>query len=552
MSSPPDHRGSDRWWQTATIYHVYPRSLQDTVGDGVGDLPGVTQRLPDLAELGIDTVWLSPFYRSPMLDFGYDVTDHCDVDPVFGTLADVDELVETAHRLGLRVLLDYIPNHTSDQHRWFVEARSARDHPRRDWYVWSDPGTDGGVPNNWRSEFGGPAWTLDEATGQYYYHAYLAEQPNLNWHHPDVRRAMLDILRFWIDRGVDGFRLDAFRRLFVDRAFPDEPENPDYRPEIDNESFAVHPIHTSEQPELFDVVAELRRTIDAWGDHVLLGEVYVEPDALARYHLTPDRPGLHLAGNFNLLWTEWDAGSLADLVNRYEDALPDHAWPNWVLGNHDRSRIASRIGNAQARVAAMFLLTVRGTPTIYYGDELGMTDVIIPPELVQDPWEKNVPGRGFGRDPVRTPMPWDASDGHGFTTGTPWLPFGADADERNVASQRTDPASMWNLYRDLLRLRSDETALELGTMHDVRAQDGVLHYQRRWGDRTLLIVLDVGGSGGPLPPEGRRGTVLLSTNAARRPGRPAGARLGVAEGLVIALGPDHGSTPASDVPMTRR
>ncbi|MEX2627346.1 MAG: alpha-amylase family glycosyl hydrolase, partial [Ilumatobacteraceae bacterium] len=510
--------------------------LQDTDGDGVGDLPGVTRRLPDLVDLGIDTVWLSPFYRSPMIDFGYDVSDHCDVDPVFGTIHDLDELVATAHRLGVRVVLDYIPNHTSDQHPWFVEARSFRDHPRRDWYVWSDPAADGGPPTNWRSEFGGPAWTLDEGTGQYYYHAYLPEQPNLNWHHPEVRAAMLEVLRFWLARGVDGFRLDAFRRLFVDRTFPDEPENPGYRPEVDNESFAVLPVHTTEQPELFELIAELRRTIDAWGDHLLIGEVYLEPEPLAQYHLAVDEPGLHLAGNFNLLWTAWEADALAELIRRYEAALPDHAWPNWVLGNHDRSRIASRVGASGARVAAMFLLTVRGTPTIYYGDELGMTDVVIPPDLVQDPWEKNVPGRGFGRDPVRTPMPWDMSSGHGFTTGVPWLPFGPDAEVRNVAAQRDDPDSMWTLHRRLLRLRRAEPALSLGTMHDVGATDGVLHYERRWSDRRLLVALDIDGMGGPLPVSASDGVLLASTRSEREGADgPLPDRVHPGEGLVIAL-----------------
>lgn len=521
------------------MYHVYPRSFQDSDGDGVGDLRGVTARLPYLADLGIDTVWLSPFYRSPMADFGYDVSDHCDVDPLFGTLADADSLITRAHDLGLRVLFDVILNHTSDQHPWFREARSARDHPRRDWYVWSDPAPDGGPPTNWRSEFGGPAWTLDHGSGQYYYHAYLPEQPNLNWHHPAVREAMFDVLWFWLDRGVDGFRLDAFRRLYVDLGFPDEPENPHYRPAVDNESFAVLPIHTSEQPELFEMIGELRRELDDRGDHVLLGETYLDPEPLARYHLTTERPGLHLAGNFNLLWTDWNSAALADLVVRYERALPAHAWPNWVLGNHDRARIASRVGSAQARVAAMFLLTVRGTPTVYYGDELGMTDVPIPPELVQDPWERNVPGRGFGRDPVRTPMAWDSTPHHGFTTGAPWLPFGPDAETGNVAVQRADPASMWRLHQRLLELRRSEPALQRGTMHDVTAADGVLHYERRAEGRRLVVALDVDGGGGPVPPHAVGGEVLLST----RPDgvRPLhhGARLDPDEGIVVALAPDH-------------
>jgi alpha-glucosidase len=500
--------GGARWWQRAVIYHVYPRSFMDSNGDGVGDLAGITSRLGYLVELGVDAVWLSPFYRSPMADFGYDVSDHCDVDPLFGSLDDVDHLIARAHELGLRVVVDYVPNHTSDQHPWFVEARSSRDHPKRDWYVWSDPAPGGGPPTNWRSEFGGPAWTLDEATGQYYYHAYLAEQPNLNWHCPEVRRAMFDVLRFWLDRGVDGFRLDAFRRLFVDLSFPDEPENPDYRPDEHNESLAVLPVHTSEQPELFDLASEMRREIDALGDHLLLGEIYLGLEPLMRYHGTADAPGLHLAGNFNLLWTDWDASTIADLLVTYEAVLPEHAWPNWVLGNHDRSRIASRVGHRQARVAAMFLLTARGTPTVYYGDELGMPDVEIPAHAVQDPWEKNVPGMGFGRDPVRTPMPWSDDAFGGFSTVEPWLPFGPDSTERNVEAQRADPTSIWTLHRRLLELRRAIPALALGAISGVVADGGVLAYRRRHDGRDLLVLLEMSG---------RAASVGLRAHAADHP-----------------------------------
>ena len=546
--------GGASWWQTAVIYHVYPRSFQDTDGDGVGDLPGVTSRLEYLVGLGVDAVWLSPFYRSPMADFGYDVTDHCDVDPLFGTLADVDQLIARAHQLGLRVVLDFVPNHTSDQHRWFVEARSSRQHPRRDWYVWSDPALGGGVPNNWRSEFGGPAWTLDEATGQYYYHAYLSEQPNLNWHHPDVRRAMFDVLRFWLHRGVDGFRLDAFRRLYVDLSFPDEPENATYDPAVDNESFAVLPIHTSEQPELFDTVTELRRWIDDLGDHVLIGEIYLGVEPLMRYHGTAERPGLHLAGNFNLLWTNWDADSIADLVTAYESALPGHAWPNWVLGNHDRSRIASRVGERQARVAAMFLLTVRGTPTIYYGDELGLSDVDITPDAVQDPWEKNVPGKGFGRDPVRTPMPWDLSDHAGFSTVAPWLPLGPDHERRNVERQRDDPTSMLTLHRRLIELRRTVPALALGAIDAVVAVEGVLVYRRHVDQQQVFVLLEMAGRPVTIHLDSLMGTdalpavegidaieVLMSTALDRQGVEGTAVALRADEGLVIEL--LHAATP---------
>ncbi len=530
------------WWERATIYHVYPRSLQDSDGDGVGDLAGITRRLPDLVDLGIDTVWLSPVYRSPMADFGYDITDHCDVDPLFGTMADLDELIATAHDLGLRIVLDFVPNHTSDQHHWFIESRSSRDHPRRNWYVWSDPAPEGGPPTNWRSEFGGPAWTLDEPTGQYYYHAYLREQPNLNWHEPGVRAAMFDVMRFWLDRGVDGFRLDAFRRLFVNRDFVDEPDNPDYRPEIDNESFAVLPIHTSERAELFDHVTELRREIDRLGDHVLLGEIYLDIVPLMRYYGTADEPGLHLPGNFNLLWTSWTAADLGDLLRTYEAVLPEHGWPNWVLGNHDRSRIASRVGQAQARVAAMFLLMARGTPTIYMGDEIGMRDVPIPPEQVQDPWERNVPGRGFGRDPVRTPMQWDSTPTAGFSDVEPWLPLADDAATCNVEVQRGDPTSMWTLHHRLLALRRREPALHAGAVNDIEHRDGILSFVRTDGQSSFRVVLEMSGTESTFDLGAGSGTIVLSTRLVRTPSDSAEAvagSVGLAadEGVVIALDP---------------
>lgn len=527
--------GNAPWWQRAVVLHVYPRSFQDGDGDGVGDLPGITRRLPYLVDLGVDALWLSPFHPSPMVDFGYDVTDHCDVDPLFGTLADADALIARAHDLGLRVIVDFVPNHTSDRHPWFLESRSSRTSAKRDWYVWRDPGSDGGPPTNWRSEFGGPAWTFDDATGQWYHHAYLPEQPNLNWHHPEVREAMHDVIRFWAERGVDGFRLDAYRRLFVDQEFRDEPPNPAYRPGLDPEVASLLPWSTCEQPELFEHAADLREFVTSFGDPVLLGEVYVEPDVLARFHGTADRPGLHLAGNFNLFWTEWTAEAVADLVRRYEAALPEHAWPNWVLGNHDRSRIASRLGAAQSRVAAVFLLTSRGTPTMYAGDELGIEDVVVPPEQVQDPWERREPGRGLGRDPARTPMQWDASPGAGFTTSTPWLPLTPDAVTRNVAVQRADPRSTWTLYHRLLELRRREDALSIGDVEEVTGRDGVLSYVRSSGGRRLRIVADLAGTGAEVT--GVHGRVLVSTHLDRDDAVVDVLRLRPDEAVVVAPDP---------------
>jgi glycosidase len=355
------------WWQRGVVYQVYPRSFQDASGDGVGDLRGIVGRLDHLGWLGVNAVWISPFYPSPMADFGYDMTDHKNVDSLFGTMEDFDLLVAEAHRRGIRVILDYVPNHTSEEHSWFVASRSSRDDPRRDWYIWADPAPDGGPPNNWIDAFGGgSAWKLDESTGQYYYHAHLAEQPDLNWRNEEVRDAMLDVLRFWLERGVDGFRVDALRHLIKDRELRDNPPNPDHG-QGDRPFDALLPVYNTDRPEIHDAIAAMRRVLDGH-DAVMIGELYLPIERLVTYYGS----GVHLPFNFHLLSTPWNAREVASLVESYEAALPPGAWPNWVLGNHDRSRIASRVGPAQARVAAMLLLTLRGTPTLYYGDEIGM------------------------------------------------------------------------------------------------------------------------------------------------------------------------------------
>lgn len=527
-----------RWWQRGIVYHVYPRSFMDSDGDGVGDLPGITARLDHLRWLGVDAVWISPIYPSPMADFGYDVSDYTGVHPLFGTLEDFERLVQAAHARGLRVILDFVPNHSSDQHPWFLESRASRDNPRRDWYIWRDPAPDGGPPNNWLSNFGGPAWTLDEATGQYYYHAFLPEQPDLNWRNPGVVDAMLDVLRVWLDRGVDGFRVDVIWHLVKDPEFRDEPPNPAWT-EAERPYDALLHVHTTDQPEVHAVIGRMRRLFDESGDRVLIGEIYLPVERLMRYY-GEEEPGVHLPFNFQLILAQWDARHLARLIDEYEAALPEGGWPNWVLGNHDQHRIASRVGAAQARVAAMLLLTLRGTPTIYYGDEIGMRDVAIPPERVQDPFEKNVPGKGLGRDPERTPMQWSAAPNAGFTTGEPWLPLAEDFAEVNVEAQRADPRSMLALHRRLIDLRRGEPALEVGRFRGVEADGDVLAYLRhsRSGESDFLVVLNLG----PRPhafrvPEGiGAGTVAVSTYLDRE-GEPVGREVSLRpdEGIVIRL-----------------
>ncbi|HVO31042.1 MAG TPA: alpha-amylase family glycosyl hydrolase, partial [bacterium] len=449
----------------------------DANGDGIGDLRGIASRLDYLADLGIDAVWLSPIFPSPMIDLGYDVSDYCGVNPEFGTLEDLDALVRALHQRGMKLLLDLVPNHTSDRHPWFVESRAGRASAKRDWYLWRDPAPGGGPPNNWMSVFGGSAWELDRASGQYYYHAYLKEQPDLNWRNPAVEAAMHDVVRFWLARGVDGFRVDVIWHLIKDALFRDNDPNPEWR-EGQPDARKVLPTRTTDQPEVHATIARLRRVFDAFPERVMVGEIYLPPERLAAYYGTPAAPECHLPFNFSLLWPafDWRAEALAATIRRYEAALPAWGWPNWVAGNHDVTRIATRVGPRQAAVAAVLLLTLRGTPTIYQGDELGLENVAIPPERVTDGRERTQPG--YGRDPVRTPMPWSADARGGFSAGEPWLPLNADLATRNVASLSADPRSILSLHRRLLALRRAEPSLHAGDVRDVRAEGDVLRYRR--------------------------------------------------------------------------
>jgi alpha-glucosidase len=521
------------WWQRGIVYQVYPRSFQDSNGDGVGDLDGIRARLDYLVELGVDAVWISPIFPSPMADFGYDVSDYTDVHPLFGDLAAFDWLLAAAHARGLKVILDFVPNHTSDQHPWFVASRSSRRDPKRDWYIWRD-GKEGGPPNNWVSEFGGSSWTWDAATQQYYYHAFLKEQPDLNWRNPQVCEAMLDVLRFWLDRGVDGFRVDAIHHLIEDDQLRDNPPNPDWRPG-QSPARRLARLYSLDREEVHEAIAAMRALADRYdGERVLIGEASLPIERLMAYY-GKSEPGFHLPFNFHLIKTAWEPALIADLIEEYEAALNDGNWPNWVLGNHDRSRVASRIGVAQARVAAMLLLTLRGTPTIYQGEEIGMTDVPIPHNRVQDPWERNVPGLGLGRDPERTPMQWDASANAGFTTGEPWLPLADDYAIVNVEAQRSDPRSMLSLYKALIRLRRREPVLSIGDHVKAWAQNQVLCLERHLDGRSVTVVLNFGAVPAAVELAARQsGRVLISTHLDRADERAAGTlRLRADEGVVI-------------------
>ena len=459
---------------------------------------------------------------------------------MFGSLQDFDRLVKDAHQRGIKVIVDFVPNHTSDQHPWFVESRASLDNPKRDWFIWRDPAADGGPPNNWLSEFGGPAWTKDSATGQYYYHAYLPQQPDLNWRNPAVNAAMLDALTFWLNRGVDGFRLDTVHHLFEDEGLRDNPLNPLFKAGM-APTLVLDRVHQFDQPEVHDVLSAFRRLTDRYStpgaERILVGEAYLPLEKIMAYYgqgIDGQGKGVHLPFNFQLIGAPWEAAFIAGLISRYESLLPAGGWPNWVLGNHDRSRVASRFGPEAAPLAAMLLLTLRGTPTLYYGDELGLADVPIPPDLVQDPWEKRVPGFSVGRDPVRTPMPWDATHGGGFTSGTPWLPLNNDFQTRNVEAMRQEKNNLLHLTRDLLALRKTEPALHAGAYGLVESRSDLLIYERVHDDRRLMIVLNVSTAAQHTPVPDYE--LLLSTRRDRA-GELAEKllRLRPQEGVILAI-----------------
>jgi alpha-glucosidase len=527
------------WWQTGAIYQIYPRSFMDSGGDGVGDLQGIAARLDYLQWLGIDAVWLSPIFPSPMADFGYDVADYTGVEPLFGTMADFDNLLAEVHKRGMKLVLDLVPNHSSNMHPWFLESRSSRDNPKRDWYIWRDPAPGGGPPNNWLSVFGGSAWEWDEPTGQYYLHSFAVEQADLNWRNPDVEAAVFDAIRFWLDKGVDGFRIDVIYYMMKDDRFRDNPPNPDYRPGEDPSASQIR-LYSYNRPEVHDLIRRMREVFDEYADRVMIGEIYLPPSELMLYY-GQNNDEAHLPFNFQLILLPWNAGVIREAVSSYEAALPENGWPNWVLGNHDNHRIATRIGREQARVANMLLLTVRGTPTSYYGEELAMVDVDIPPEMVTDPQELGKPGLGLGRDPERTPMQWDGSPSAGFTTGTPWLPVAPDYKDYNVVAERDDPSSMLTLYRQLLALRRSSPALTVGDYDDVPSNaPDVFSYMRTHGEERMLVLLNFSHESRVFMMDQGSGEAQISLSTV--PGRTgqvdlANVKMAPDEGLILRLRP---------------
>jgi alpha-glucosidase len=502
-----------KWWQRAVIYEIAPISFKDSNGDGKGDLPGLIDCIDYLAWLGVDAVWLTPCFRSPMRDLGYDVADYCDIDPLFGTMADFDRMLEALHLRGIRLILDFVPNHTACEHPWFVESRSSPSSDKRDWYLWSDGGPGGGPPNNWLSRFGGSAWQWDEQSRQYYYHSFLPEQPDLNWRNAQVRRAMHDVIRFWLRRGVDGFRVDAAAVLSKDKLLRDDPHDPDADEGTPPPQRLKH-VFTDDRPEAMHYLEELRGVVDEFPDRVLAGEIQGKTDRIGHFY-GEEKPRFHLPLNFVLLDTAWDALSLQGHIDAYLNAIPGDAWPDWVIGGHDKPRIASKIGQAQARILAMLLLTLRGTPFLFAGDEIGMEQVEIASKDVRDPFEKLVPGYGLNRDPERSPMRWDGSHAGGFTTGEPWLPMGDDVSQRNVAKLKSDHGSLLWLYRRLIGLRKTEPALIAGEYEPLRSRNDILCFKRAHASDAILIALSTVHEPRKLEWEGRGGSCFLPISTAK-------------------------------------
>ena len=496
------------------LYQIYPRSFADSNGDGIGDLRGVVGRLEYLAWLGVEGLWLSPITVSPDADWGYDVADYCAVQPEYGTLSDVDALVAEADRHGIRVLLDLVPNHTSDRHPWFVDARSSRHAPHRDWYVWADPKPDGSAPNNWVSSFGGPAWTLDDASGQYYLHNFLPEQPDLNWWNDNVRAAFDEILAFWFDRGVAGFRIDVCHMIIKDAQLRDNPP----ATVADHwmaRAFGQRSIYNANRPEVHDIMRRWRHIADSYDPpRLLIGETNVEDlEILAGFYGQGDDE-LHLAFNFPFINAGFDAGELRAVVETTESLLPPGAWPAWTGSNHDVSHLATRWASGdptKARAAIVMLLTLRGTPVLYQGDEIGLVDTTLTIDDLQDPVGRRFWPSYAGRDPVRTPMPWADQAGGGFTAPDvrPWLPLG-DVTAYNVELQRNQVSSLLHLTRDLISVRRRTPDLQTGDYTGLSAPAGVWAWRR---GRTVTVALNLSDAHTVF--DGLEGTVAIATDRIR-------------------------------------
>lgn len=524
------------WWRDGVIYQIYPRSFKDNNGDGIGDLPGITSELDYLQDLGVDAIWLSPINPSPDKDFGYDISDYENIDPKFGTLQDFDNLVAEAHQRNIRIIMDGVFNHTSSEHPWFKQSRSGRDNPYRDWYIWRPPKPNGKKPNNWQSVFGGDGWEFDPASGEYYFHMFVKEQPDLNWRNPAVPRAILEVLRFWLDRGVDGFRLDVFNGYYK---HPDLLDNPT--------KFGIrgfdrqYHVNDSSQPEMMPFLADLRKLLDAYPERYAVGESFLRTSEQAAAFMS--ETALHAAFDFEFLEQPFRAPKLLKAIQNWERALGEAKHPNYVLNNHDNPRTATRYhfaeDDVQAKLAIMLLCTLRGTPYLYYGEEIGMRDIHLSRSEILDP-----PGKKFypfykGRDGCRSPMQWDASPYAGFSSAKPWLPVHPDYLTRNVKSQGADPNSLFNFYKKMLAFRKETPVFARGTwQHHPLPDRNSIAYSRAYQQQEYLVVLNFasGAAAATLPAEGNY-SVSLSTHETAPPCSQAQISLRPYEGVILKREP---------------
>jgi alpha-glucosidase len=535
--APQAEPAETRWWKGATIYQIYPRSFADSNGDGIGDLPGITSRLEHVARLGADAIWISPFFKSPMDDFGYDVSDYCDVDPIFGTLEDFDALVKRAHELGLKVTIDQVYAHTSDQHPWFVESRQSKDNAKADWYVWADPKPDGSPPSNWQSVFGGPAWKWDARRCQYYLHNFLSSQPQMNAHNPDVQEALLGVMQFWLDRGVDGFRIDALNFLMHDPTLRDNPPAPydgrrrtrpfDYQLKIYNQS----------HPDIVKFIERIRGLCDRYGAVFTVAEVGGDLAETEMKDFTAGEGRLNSAYGFDFLYAPAITPALVESVLAKWPDEPGLGWPSWAFENHDAPRALSRWCapeqvDAFARMKAVLFATLRGNIIVYQGEELGLTQVDIPFEQLQDPEAIANWPLTLSRDGARTPLPWAAQAGEGgFTDGAPWLPLGEENLARAVDRQEADPASVLNLTTQLIALRRDHPALRWGSFDVLLADEVRLVVRRQAEGESVLALFNMGSAAAEWPAAmPMKGKVLASVNGAEFGHLPPFAAMIVQEG----------------------
>lgn len=490
----PAEKKDYTWWKHGVIYQIYPRSFNDSDGDGIGDIPGIIEKLDYLADLGIDGIWLSPINLSPMFDFGYDISDYRSIDPAFGTIDDFKKLIAEAHRRNIHIIMDLVINHSSHLHPWFIESRSDRESPKRDWYIWHE-GTEGKYPNNWMAAFGGHAWEWDRHTEQYYLHLFLKEQPDLNWRNPELKKAVFQDIRFWLDLGVDGFRLDVINYIVKDREFRSNPywihkTNP-RRHDMQRHDYDRN------RPETHEILRELRKLMDEYGETMTVGEIYpnegiMEPETSASY-LGNGHDELHLAFDFSPVYTKFKAGDFKNILSRWYDTIPAEGWPCHVLSNHDQSRSMSRLAKGsieKAKLLNALLLTQRGTPFLYYGEEIGMTDGKVPRKEIVDPVGKKYWPFHPGRDPERTPMQWDDSPGAGFTTGNSWLPIPRTHRDINAAGQTGKNGSLLEFTRSLITLRKTSEAMQRGSWQLLESHKDILAYIRGGKKEAFTVILN--------------------------------------------------------------